>query len=77
MVGGFSEQMYAYFLGPEEGRERDREGESFRSAPGSYQPGLFLWGFPKLEVPFWGLYDKDHSIFGSILGSPYFGKLPF
>ena len=29
-----------------------------------------------LEVPFWGLYSKDYSILGSILGSPYFGKLP-
>ena len=30
-------------------------------------------GFPKL---FGGSHNKDHSILGSILGSPYFGKLP-
>ena len=34
--------------------------------------------FPKLEVPFWRVpYNKDYSIFGSILGSPYLGKLPY
>ena len=33
-------------------------------------------GFPKLGVPFWGSNNKDYSIFGSILGSPNFGKLP-
>ena len=32
--------------------------------------------FPKLGVPFGGPYDKDYTILGSILGSPYFGKLP-
>ena len=46
--------------------------------------GLILnWGtyrglygcFPKLGVPFWGPNNKDYSILGSILGSPYFGKL--
>ena len=26
---------------------------------------------------FGGPYNKDYSIFGSILGFPYFGKLPF
>ena len=28
---------------------------------------------------FWGggPYQKDYSILGSILGSPYFGKLPY
>ena len=33
-------------------------------------------GFPKI----WGTNlgpNKDYSILGSILGSPYFGKLPF
>ena len=34
-------------------------------------------GFPKLEVPFEGPNSKDYSIWRSILGSPYFGKLPF
>ena len=33
-------------------------------------------GFPKLGVPFWGPNNKDYSILGSILRSPYFGKLP-
>ena len=33
-------------------------------------------GLPKLGVPFWGSYNKDSSILGSILGSPYLGKLP-
>ena len=33
-------------------------------------------GFPKLGYPFGGPYNKDYSILGSILGSPYFGKLP-
>ena len=30
---------------------------------------------PKLGVPFWGSHNKNHSILGSILGSPYFGDL--
>ena len=34
-------------------------------------------GFPKLGVPFWGSLDKDYSIWGFILGSPYLGKLPY
>ena len=33
-------------------------------------------GIPKLGVPFWGSSYKDYSILGSILGSPYLGKLP-
>ena len=32
-----------------------------------------IWWFPKIRGP----YSKDYSILGSILGSPYFGKLPF
>ena len=31
----------------------------------------------KLGVPFGGPYFQEYSIFGSILGSPYFGKLPY
>ena len=33
----------------------------------------------KLGVPFLfgGPHNKDYSILGSILGSPYFGKLPY
>ena len=27
--------------------------------------------------PFGGPYNKDYSILGSILGSPYLGKLPY
>ena len=36
-------------------------------------------GFAKLGEPlepFGGPFNKDYSILGSILGSPYFGKLP-
>ena len=34
--------------------------------------------FPRLGVPFWGPYNEDYSILGSILGSPYYlGKLPY
>ena len=34
-------------------------------------------GFPKLGVPFLGgPYNKDCNVLGSILGSPYNGKLP-
>ena len=37
-----------------------------------------IWGFPKIRgLPFGGPNNKDCSIWGSILGSPYFGKLPF
>ena len=40
--------------------------------------GLLVYmGVSKLAVPFWDLNNKDHSILGSILGSPYFGKLPY
>ena len=35
-------------------------------------------GFPKLGVPFSkGPNNEDYSILGSVLGSPYFGKLPY
>ena len=33
-------------------------------------------GFPKLGTPFRGPDNKGYSILGSILGSPYLGKLP-
>ena len=36
-----------------------------------------VWGFPKIRVPFGGPCKKDYSILGFILGSPYFGKLPY
>ena len=35
-----------------------------------------IGGFPKSGVAFWGPNNKDYSILVSILGSPYFGKLP-
>ena len=35
-----------------------------------------MGGFPKSRGTFLGgPHNKDHSILGSILGSPYFGKL--
>ena len=35
-------------------------------------------GFPKIRGTFFGgLYSKDFSIFGAILGSPHFRKLPY
>ena len=35
------------------------------------------WRFPKIGVPFLGvLIFQDYSFLGSILGFPYFGKLP-
>ena len=37
----------------------------------------FTRGFPKIRgYPFGGPHKKDHNILGSILGSPFFGKLP-
>ena len=36
---------------------------------------VWVWGFPKLGVPFWGPNNKEYSILGSVLGSPKFGKL--
>ena len=39
------------------------------------QPKLLMGSSPKLGVPFWGPHNKDDNILGSILGSPYLGKL--
>ena len=36
-----------------------------------------IGGFPKLWVPFWSPHNTDYGILGSILGSPYSGKLPY
>ena len=37
-----------------------------------------MGGFLKLGVPYWGgPYNKDYSILGFIVGSHYFGKLPY
>ena len=38
---------------------------------------ILFGGLFKLGVPFWGPHNKDFDIFGSIFGSPYYGKLPF
>ena len=39
---------------------------------------IVIWGFPKIRgTLFGGPHNKDYSILGSILGSPYFGKLPY
>ena len=34
-----------------------------------------MGGFPKFGVPFGGPYKQDYGTMGSILGSPYLGKL--
>ena len=37
-----------------------------------------IWGFPKIRGTFlWVAGNKNYTILGSILGSPYFGKLQF
>ena len=35
-----------------------------------------IWEFHKARCTFLGLHNKDCSILGSMLGSPYFGELP-
>ena len=37
---------------------------------------LLLWGVPNLGVLFWGPYEKGPAMCGSMLGVPYFRKLP-
>ena len=38
---------------------------------------MVLWEFPKIRGTFLGVpFNKDYSILGSILGFPYFGKVP-
>ena len=45
--------------------------------PYTLNPTNPKWGFPKIrDTLFGGLHNKDYSILGSILGSPYLGKLP-
>ena len=40
-------------------------------------PCPYIWGFPKIRGYFFGgPHNKCYSILGSILGSPYLGKLP-
>ena len=37
-----------------------------------------IWGFPRIRgTIFGGPNYKDYNILGYILGSPYFGKLPY
>ena len=50
---------------------RDRTSDSGIREVSSYG------GFPKVGVPFWSTYNKDYGNLGSILGSPYCGKLPY
>ena len=39
---------------------------------------IYIWGFPKINGTLFGSpHNKDYSILGSILGSHYFGKLPY
>ena len=47
-------------------------GSWYNTDPHAYK-FLPCGGFPKLGVPFGAPYNKDYSILGSILGSPYFG----
>ena len=48
--------------------------------PGAQEPAIkpLCGGFPQIRVFFFwgGAHNKDDSIWGSILGSPYLGKLP-
>ena len=40
--------------------------------------GVRIWEFPKIRgTLFWAPYNKDPTIWGTTLGSPYFRKLPF
>ena len=40
--------------------------------------GFIAVGFPKITGTFsGGPYNKDHSILGSTLGSPWLGELPY
>ena len=34
-----------------------------------------IWGFPQIRGT--SLHNKDYNTLGSILGSPYLGKLPY
>ena len=56
------------------------KGQLYNTTPSS-QPWTLnpppYGNLPKLGVPFGGSYIKDYSIWGFILGSPYFGKLPY
>ena len=32
-----------------------------------------IWGFPEIRGTFWGPYNKDDNLLGSMLGSPFLG----
>ena len=54
-------------------RDRKPKPETLDSRP--QKPKAPCEGFPKLGIPFWGPYNQDYSILGSILEPRYFGKL--
>ena len=59
--------------------ENSRSDEASSHFPTSPEPStyiyIYIYGiFPKSGVLFWGPYNKDYSISGSIFGSPYFGE---
>ena len=42
------------------------------------QDKLHIWEFPKIRgTLFWGPYNKDPTIWGTIFGSPIFGSSHF
>ena len=60
--------------GLERERERGRQGERGSEA----KIHMHIYGdFSKMAVHFGGPNSKDYITWGSILGSPYFGKLPY
>ena len=44
---------------------------------GKYMMIRYIWNFPKFGHLFGGPYIKDCNALGLILGSAYFGKLPY
>ena len=62
-----------------------QRGSAWGAPSRSWLPGVdmeshiaHIRGLPKIRGTFsWGPYNSDHSILGSILGSPDFGKQPF
>ena len=56
-------------------RPKDLRFRALRIASGHI---ALIWEFPKIRGSnLGGPHNKDYSILGSILGSPYFGKLPY
>ena len=55
-----------------------RGGQGFTGSANKDYYDVYLRGFQKLAVLFWGSSKKtDYSILGCISASPYLGKLPF